>query len=99
MPRMATSATRIARVRENYERLLIACCEVIANPTQAAVDALVDAGSTSGLLNFSLDHSLDGESYNWVGYQTFLIDQIEKLKALETRLAGPYDVRSRAVSW
>jgi hypothetical protein len=88
----------VGRIIDNYLRLQLLVTEVIANPTQANVDAVVTADGTGSRLKFRLDHSLDGESYNWTGYQEFLARQIEHYRKLETQLAGPYEVRTRAVS-
>ena len=89
----------IGRIIDNYLRLTLLVQEVISNPTQANIDAVVTADTTSSRLKFRLDHSLDGESYNWTGYQEFLGRQIEQYRKLEISLGGPWEVRTRAVSY
>lgn len=96
-----TSAERkatIGRTIDNYLRLLLLITEVVTNPTQANIDAAVTADGTDSRLKYRIDHSLDGESYNWTGWQEFVGRQLEQLRKLELTLAGPYEVRSRAIS-
>lgn len=96
---MAVDRTgNVSRAIDNYTRILVFLTEVIANPTQANVDAVVAAAGTDSLLAFRLDHSLDGESYNWVAYAEHVTKQIDILRKMEVALSGPYEVRSRAVS-
>ena len=89
-----TSGQRIRRARDNYERILVAVTEVVAYPTQANIDTAIAAAGTDALVRFKLDYSVDGESYSWTAYQTFLVDQIDKLRLLEIKLDGPFEVRS-----
>jgi len=95
---MASARDNIQRAILNYSRALVACSEVIANPTQANVDAAVAAGAATNLLNFKITYSVDGENYDWVGYQTFLASQLEQLQRVSVILGGPYELRSRGIS-
>ena len=94
---MATAADRITRVIDNYTMLLLLVTEVIANPTRANIDTVVDAASTSGLIQPQITHSVDGENYDWTGYQTMLMDQLDKAVALKGKLSGPYEIRTRGM--
>ena len=89
----------IDRDLDNCLRLRILVQEVIANPTQANIDAVITAASTTSTLVTLPDQSLDGESYSWTGYAESLLRQIEQLRKLQTLFAGPFEVRSRAISY
>lgn len=89
----------IERSLDNHIRLLILLDEVIADPKQSTIDSLINAASTDSKLATMLDHSLDGESYNFTGYREALLRSIEQLRKLQTMFQGPYEIRSRAVSW
>lgn len=93
---MATSADRIRRVRENYERILLMLTEdLVDSQTQADIDAVVTAAGSAGIPTPRMTHSVDGKSYDLTGYQTFLIDKIAALQKLEQVLTGPFEIRSR----
>ena len=94
---MATAADRITRIIDNYTMLLLLVTEVIANPTRANIDTVVDAASTSGLIQPQITHAVDGESYDWTGYQTMLMDQLDKAVMLKGKLSGPYEIRTRGM--
>jgi hypothetical protein len=91
---MSTTLDTLQRAYANYARLLLLVTEQIANPTAAGVDAIVAAAQAGGLLTPKPTVTVDGESYDWVGYQTFLIQQMEALKRLIALESGPYEVRS-----
>lgn len=85
----------ISRAIDNYTRILVLVSEVIANPTQANVDSVVAAAGTSSTLNLLVNHTLDGQNYDFVGYQDFLMRAIEQLRKIEATISGPFEVRSR----
>ena len=85
------------RIIDNFLRAQLACQEVIANPTQAAIDAAVTAGATTGLIQFKIDTSIDGEQYSWTAWQQFIADSIEKWLKNASLLSGPFEVRSRGL--
>lgn len=82
----------------NLSQLLVLVTQVIASPTQAAVDAVVAAANTAGVLAPKPTYSLDGESYDWAGYQTMLIGQQRELMRAIQLAGGPFTVVSRARS-
>lgn len=94
------AADNIARAIDNYSRILVMVTEIVAgtavgqNPTQAQLDAVVSAASTSGVLAPRIDYSVDGESYQWTAYQEFIGRQIEQLHKVQVLLAGPFEERS-----
>lgn len=95
---MAVNRTgNISRAIDNVTRLILLTTEVIANPTQENIDAVVSAATSTNQLRVLADHSLDGESYNWTAYVKSLTEQLEALRKAEQSLAGPWEVRSRVV--
>lgn len=91
---------RVAAANEIIDNLLRAqraCQIVMANPTQANVDAAVTAGATTGLLQFKIDTNIDGESYNWTAYQQYLATAVEQWLKNASLLSGPFEVRSRGI--
>lgn len=91
-----SNAQRLQRAYDNYARALVAVTEVIANPmTQANIDAAINAGEGAGLLRFKIDSSVDGKSYNWIGYQEFCTKQMTDLQKAIQVAAGPYELRTR----
>ena len=96
-----TSAERrvaIDRDLDNCLRLRILVNEVIANPTQANVDAVISAASNTSKLKVRLTHSLDGESYDWTGFRKSLLEEIRQLHELQLLFKAPFEVRSRSVT-
>ena len=80
-------------------QLLVLVGTVITNPTQANIDAAVtaiNAGTWGGLLQFKLDYSLDGESYNWGAWQQHIMATLEMLNKLIQAESLPFCVTSRA---
>lgn len=43
-------------------------------------------------------YSVNGESYDWIGYQQFLIDKMKELEMMIQRAGGPFEVRSQGVT-
>jgi hypothetical protein len=82
-----------------YSQLLVLVGTVIANPTQANIDAAVTAinqGTWPGLLTFRLNYSLDGESYDWVAWWAHIIETLKELNALIQAETMPFITVSRA---
>ena len=78
--------------------LLLLVTQQINNPTQASIDTVATAlnNGTGGPYVPRPNYSLDGESYDWPGYQLMLTEQIDRLNTLIQREAMPFIVRSRA---
>ena len=91
-----TTLAALERARENAARILLLVQEQIANPSQAAVDAIVAQAKDSNLVA-KPTYGLDGESYNWESYQESLLRQIDRLTDLINRLSGPWEIRSRGI--
>ena len=85
--------------KQLYSQLLILVGTAISNPTQANIDAAVTAinqGTWPGLLQMRMDHSLDGESYNFVAWWNHIVETLEKLNALIQAESLCWVVTSRA---
>lgn len=84
---------------EAYSQILLLVTTVIASPTQANIDAAVRATmlgtDRAQVLQPKPTYSLDGENYDWAGYQATVLAQLQGLKALMQREGGPYLIRSR----
>ena len=87
----------ISRLIDNYLRQLTLLTEVISNQTQSNVDAVIAAAGLTNLIQFKITSSLDGESYDWTGYQAFLTKQLADLRKLEISMQSPFEIRTRAV--
>lgn len=97
-----TNALQIAY--DNYCRLLVIVTQQVVNPTQANIDAIgaayqtaVGTGSEVGLVTPKENYSLDGVSYDWVGLQSFIVDQLKVLKYMLIAEQGTFILRSRGV--
>ena len=95
----AQRRTAIDRDLDNCIRLRALVKEVIANPTQANIDAVITGSTATSQMKFRLTHSLDGESYGWTEYAKSLLDEIKMLRELQVAFAGPFEVRSSAVPY
>ena len=82
----------------NYSQILVLVTQVVNSPSQAAVDAVVAAANTAGILGPKPTYSLDGESYDWTGYQNFIVSQLRELMRAAQRAGGPFSVVSRVRS-
>ncbi len=91
---MATVQDTLQAAYQNYARLMLLCTQVIAQPTQANVDATLTAAAQNNIVRPKPTSSVDGESYDWTGYQTFLITQMKNLKELIAIESGPYQIES-----
>lgn len=81
---------------ENYARILVLLTEVVANPTKAGIDSIVSAASSSGIMTPKVTNSVDGESYSWGEYQSFIVDKLTQLQQVQQRLSGPFWVTNYA---
>lgn len=97
-PDNTVTVSALERAKQNCARLILQVQEVIANPTQANIDAIVAAADGTGLLVPKPSYSLDGESYDWPGYVDRLLETMDKLQALIVKLAGNFIVRSRGTT-
>jgi len=82
-----------------YSQLLVLVGTVIANPTQANIDAAITAinnGTYTGVIAPKLNYSLDGKSVQWQSFYQWLTEAIEKIDAAIQRAAMPFVVVSRA---
>lgn len=93
----ALSAAAVAMARDDCCRLLVMVHQVIANPTQANLDAIVAAAGNTGTLVPKPNYSLDGESYQWESYRRSLEASVEGLHKLITILGGSFEIRSRGI--
>lgn len=90
-----TPAQNVQQALNNYTQALVLITQVIANPTQANVDAAVQQIDRLGVIQLKPTYSLDGENYDWAGYAEMCSRQIEKLQILAQRLAGPFAITTR----
>ena len=96
---MNTILANYYAAKQLYSQLLVLVGTVITNPTQANIDAAVTAintGTWPGLLQFKIDYSLDGESYNWAAWQAHIMTTLEQLDKLIQAQSLPWVVTSRA---
>ena len=87
-----TPADCVQAALANYAQILVLVTQIVAAPTQGLVDQAVQLIDRSGSLVLKPTYSLDGESYDWAGYQEMVVRQVEKLQVLAQRLAGPFAV-------
>jgi len=86
----------LQQVYQNTLSLLVLVDVVIAYPTQANIDAVVNSfGST--LVQMRPSYSLDSESYDWPGYRKMLVDSLLPIEQAIQRAGGPYLLKQRAV--
>lgn len=95
---MANPADTLQRVYDNYSRIWLMVTEIIASPqpTQAAIDLLTSTAEGLGVLAPKPTYSLDGENWDWTGYQQALGRVMADVRTQMVRAAGPFEVRSRA---
>jgi len=91
-------ADTLQRTLDNYGRCWLMCTEVIANPTQANIDALVAAAASTGVIRPKVTYSVDGESYNWLEYQQALGDIMTAVKQQLISAQGPFEITLRGVT-
>lgn len=78
----------------NYIRIGVMLTQVIAAPNRDNIDALIEAVDGAGIPQPKPTYSLDGESYDWTGYQTMILANMKALKELITLESGPYEIRT-----
>ncbi len=96
---MASNLDRLQALKALYLQLLLQVQLALATPTPANIDAAVAAVNNATATNPlvpRLQYSLDGESYDWAGYQSMILDQIPKLNALIQAESLPWCIVSRA---
>jgi hypothetical protein len=94
---MPTPLDYLQQAYANYTQILLLVTQVIANPTQAGIDAALSAARSANVVRPKLTYGLDGESYDWTGYQTFITNQLLMLKKTIAIESGPYQVESYGV--
>lgn len=85
----ADLAALYQRKLDNLARIGLMLTEAIANPTQAAIDALAAASEGSGLVMPKIDTSVDGESYSWGAFQAQFEQMFADCRKMLIRLQGP----------
>lgn len=94
---MANPADTLQRVYDNYARIWLKVTEIIATgATQTQIDALTAEAEGSGIVTPKPTYSLDGESYDWCGYQQALEKIMEGVRRQMIFAGGPFEVRSVA---
>lgn len=92
---MANNADTLQRVYDNYCRIFVMVTEVIANPTQANIDLLTSAAEGASVIQPKINYSLDGETYDWLGYQQALGEIMANVRKQMVFAAGPFWVQSQ----
>ena len=93
---MASLADTLQRTLDNYGRIWLLLTEVVANPTQANIDTLVGTAEGLGVVTPKPTYSLDGESYDWAGYQEKLDGIMQGVRRQLIFALGPAEIRSRS---
>ena len=93
---MANPADTLQRALDNYARIFLLVTEVVANPTQAAIDALLSAAEGAGVVRPKVTVGIDGRSYDWAGYQAQLGKIMSDLRTQIIFFQGPAEIRSRS---
>lgn len=92
----AANQAAISQIIADTYRLLVLVNQVIANPTQANIDAAVAAGATGNqTLKLKPNYSEQGVSVQWNEFRTQLIASLKELYVLQQFEEGPFEVRSR----
>ncbi len=94
---MANLADTLQRTLDNYGRLWLLTTEVIANPTQQNIDTLQSTAEGLGVVTPKPTYSLDGENYDWAGYQEKLDSIMQGCRRQLIFAQGPVEVRSRSM--
>lgn len=81
----------------NYSLILVALTQVIANPSQANIEAVVLAATNAGVVTPKPTYSVDGKNYDWVGYQKFIIDSMDTLRQRIQDEGGPFQLVTRGI--
>ena len=91
----ANAAAALERAYENYALILVQCTQVIAAPNRDNINALVAAADGAGIPRPKPTYSSDGESWDWNGYQSMILDKLEQLQKLIVMASGPYEIFTR----
>lgn len=98
-----TAAQRQANLQQaydNYTRLLVMVTEIINTPggnKQSQIDALVNAAAAANLVVPRPTVGIDGESYDWTGYQQMIISNLKGLQEAIQFAGGPWIGSMRGV--
>ena len=92
---MASDLDGLKRMKSNYIRIGVLVTQVIAAPNRTNIDAVIDAANGAGVIRPKVTYSIDGESYDWTGYQTMLLGQIKALNELIQIEGGAWEQRTR----
>lgn len=87
-----TDLQTMQRAYSNYARILVSLTQVIAAPNRDNIDALIASADGAGIMRPKPTYSLDGESYDWTGYQTAILANMKALKELMALESGPYNI-------
>ena len=85
-----TDSQTLQVVYSNYCRILSMLTSVIANPTQTNIDTLCEAATGAQIVRPKPTVTLDGETYNWMEYQQFIITNMEALRTQMVEASGPF---------
>jgi hypothetical protein len=91
----ATPLQNLTQAYQNYTQILVLVTQVVANPTQANIDAAVAETDRLGVVGPKPTYSADGENYDWTGYQQFVLNQMETLERAIQRAGGPFMIPTR----
>jgi hypothetical protein len=90
------AAAALQQALDNYDRILVLVTQAqAAGSTQASVDAVVAAATGAGVLAPKPTYTVDGETWNWMEYQDFILRSRLALEQSLQRAQGPYLIRSR----
>lgn len=92
---MPSTAQALQRSYDNMARILVLCTQVVLNPTRANIDAAIGAADAASIIRPKPTTSIDGESWDWTGYQQMLMSQMQALKTLIQMENGPWEIRTR----
>ena len=92
----ANNAAAIQLAIDDCCRMLVMVHEVMANPTQSGIDAVIAAAAGTSTLVPRPSYSDSGVSYQWQSYRESLEKSVESLTKLLTVVTGPFMVHSRA---
>lgn len=91
----ATFGQYAAQVKLNTYQLLVLVDQVIAAPTQANIDAVVQGAFGMQLAQPKPTYSVDGESIQWESYRQALLNSLLTLDQAIQREGGPYLIQQR----
>lgn len=91
---MATDLQGLQRMYSNYIRIGVQLTQVIAAPNRDNIDAIIAAADGAGIPRPKPTYSVDGESYDWTGYQSMLMTTLKALKEMIAIESGPYEIRT-----